>query len=172
MLNDTPQEKTPALERREMRKMGRIGKIGVCLLVAGGMLPSASANAETEVFEINKEYLCLTENALFASTKLAQHGEWSDPPKRFQIHIKPCDSGCLPQMSKDRPLAMMVKQSGAEMAVKYDGYRGRPDYHSNQGGSIILSGEDLSVTRMMVGSMPGADKHVALVMAAQCHPID
>ena len=59
MLNDTPQQKTPALERREMRKMGRIGKIGICLLIAGAMLPSASANAETEVFEINKEYLCL-----------------------------------------------------------------------------------------------------------------
>ena len=67
---------------------------------------------------------------------------------------------------------MMVKEPGSEWPVKFDGYRGRPDYHSNQGGSIVLSGEDLSVTRMMVGSMPGADKHVALVMAAQCHPID
>ncbi len=155
-----------------MPKMVGMGKLGLCLLAAGAMLPSAFANAEAEVFEINKEYLCLTETALFASTKLAQHGEWSDPPKRFQIHIKPCDSNCLPQKSKDRPLAMLVKEPGSEWPVQYDGYRGRPDYHSNQGGSIVLSGDDLSVTRMMVGSMPGADKHVSLVMAAQCHPID
>ena len=155
-----------------MRKMGRFGKTAACLLVAAVMLPSASAKAEAEVFEMNKEYLCLTENALFASTKLAQHGEWSDPPKRFQIHIKACDSDCLPQMSKDRPLAMTVKEPGTEWPIRYDGYRGQPDYHSNRGGSIILSGDDLSVTRITVGSMPGADKHVALVMAAQCHPID
>ena len=56
MLNDTPRQGSPALERREMRKMGRIGKIGICLLIAGAMLPSASANAETEVFEINKTH--------------------------------------------------------------------------------------------------------------------
>ena len=155
-----------------MHKMVGLGKLGLCLLAAGAMLPSASANAEAEVFEINKEYLCLTENALFASTKLAEHGEWSDPPKRFQIHIKPCEANCLPQKSKDRPLAMLVKEAGSEWPIQFDGYRGRPDYHSNQGGSIVLSGDDLSVTRMMVGSMPGADKHVSLVMAAQCHPID
>ena len=75
MLTDTPQERSPALEHREMRKMGRFGKTAACLLIAAVMLPPASAKAEAEVFEMNKEYLCLTENALFASTKLAQHGE-------------------------------------------------------------------------------------------------
>ncbi|MEO1661322.1 MAG: hypothetical protein AAFR51_10060 [Pseudomonadota bacterium] len=145
-------------------------KLGISFLVA--LCAWQYAVAFGEVFESNKDYLCLTEEALFASPKISQHGEWTDPPSRFQIQIKACETFCLPQRSKDRPLSLLLQEPETDWPQKFDGYRGRADYHSIEGGSVVLSGNDLSLTRTLVGSLPGAEQHVSLVLNARCHPID
>ncbi|MEP1143719.1 MAG: hypothetical protein ABJH52_08365 [Henriciella sp.] len=145
-------------------------KVGISFLAAFSIWQYSLAMGD--VFETNKEYVCLTESALYAAPKVAQHGEWSDPPSRFQINIKPCETFCLPQRSKERPLSLLLKEAETEWPQKYDGYRGQALYHSTEGGSVVLSPNDLTLTRTMIGSMPGAENHVSLVLGAQCHPID
>ncbi len=145
-------------------------KVGISFLAAFVIWQYSLAIGE--VFETNKEYLCLTETALYAAPKVAQHGEWTDPPSRFQIHIKPCETFCLPQRSKDRPLSLLLKESKSEWPTKFEGYFGQNDFHASLGGSIVLSQDDLTVTRTMIGSIPGAENRVSLILDAQCHPID
>ena len=145
-------------------------KFAACVVLGLAALQGLSALGE--VFESDKEYLCVTQSALYAAPKISDHGEWTDPPNRFQIQIRACDAFCLPQTSRDRPLSLLLTEGNADWPQRYNGYRGQPAYHSSMGGSVILSAEDLSLTRTMVGSMPGAEQHVSLVLSAQCHPID
>ncbi len=145
-------------------------KLGISFLIA--VCIWQSANAFGQVFESNRDYLCVTEEALFAAPKISQHGEWADPPSRFHVQIKTCETFCLPQRSKDKPLSLLLKEPEANWPQKYEGYRGRADYHSIEGGSVILSRDDLSLTRTIVGSLPGAEQQASLVLNAQCYPID
>lgn len=153
-----------------MSKMKATQNFGISFFAAFVICQCSLAMGE--VFETNKEYLCLTESALFASPKIAQHGEWSDPPRRFQIHIKTCETFCLPQQSKDRPLSLLLKEPESEWPHKFEGYIGQTDFHSAKGGAVVLNSEDLTVTRTMIGSMAGAENRVSLILDAQCHPID
>ena len=145
-------------------------RIGLCIAVASGLVGQASANSE--VFQINRDYLCATQEAYYAAPQLASHGVWTEPPTRFQVRIQACEVYCLPQKSKQRPLSLHILDAGQAQAQKFEGYRGQASFHSLSGGSVTVSATELSMTRMMVGSMPGAENQVSLVLAATCHPIE
>ena len=134
-------------------------------------LLGAPAIANEQGFATNQTYMCVTETALFAAPAIAQHGDWSDPPARFQVQILPCETFCLPQRSRERPLSLWVQETEDQWPVKFDGYRGRADYHSSEGGSVILSTAGLNLTRTMIGSMPGAENQVSLTLNAACYPV-
>ena len=144
----------------------------LCVVLAVSATALQYPSAFAERFEANTAYLCVTDTALFASPKTEQHGEWTDPPRRFQINIEACETFCLPQKSKDPPLSLFLQEPTTEWPIKYEGYRGQADYHAATGGSVVLSSDDLTLTRSMIGSLPGATQHVALVLEAKCHPID
>lgn len=142
----------------------------LCLIAA--IAGAAQAAANTEVFQINRDYLCATQTAYYAAPLLAASGTWTDAPTRFQMRIQACETYCLPQKSKQRPLSLHVIDSGKEWGQKFEGYRGQASFHSLNGGSVTVSATGLSLTRMMVGSLPGAENQVSYVLSATCHPID
>lgn len=145
-------------------------RIELCLVTA--LAVSAPAAANSEVFQINRDYLCATQTAYYAAPQLAAHGEWAEPPTRFQMRIQACETYCLPQKSKQAPLSLHILDSGQQWGQKYEGYRGRASFHSLSGGSVTVSSNNLSLTRMMIGSLPGAENQVSFVLSATCHPID
>lgn len=145
-------------------------RVALCLTTL--IAASAPAAANSEVFQINRNYLCATQTAYYAAPQLASQGEWSEPPTRFQMRIQACETYCLPQKSKQPPLSLHVMDSGQEWAQKYEGYRGQASFHSMSGGSVTVSSTDLSLTRMIIGSLPGAENQVSFVLSATCHPID
>lgn len=145
-------------------------RIGLGLVATLFCVPGAIAAGE--VFEMNRDYLCATEQAYFAAPSLASHGDWDAPPTRFQLRIQACETFCLPQVSKERPLSLHVQDEGSDWPQKFEGYRGQASFHSTNGGSVTVSSSGLSMTRMLIGSMPGAENQVSLVLSAKCHPID
>ena len=148
----------------------RFGEASAVLWLALACAPVALASEQG--FTTDQDYLCVTQTALFAAPAIAQHGEWSDPPERFQVKITLCDTFCLPQLSRERPLSLWVQEIDAQYPLKFDGYRGRAAYHSTAGGSVILSAGGLNLTRTMIGSMPGAENQVSLTLNAACYPMD
>ena len=145
-------------------------RIELCLAMA--IVASAPAAANSEVFQINRNYLCATQTAYYAAPQLSVSGEWTDPPTRFQMRIQACEIYCLPQKSKQPPLSLHVMDPGQGWGQKFEGYRGRASFHSLSGGSVTVSPNSLSLTRMMVGSLPGAENQVSFVLSATCHPIE
>lgn len=145
-------------------------RVELCL--AAAIATSAPAAANSEVFQINRNYLCATQTAYYAAPQLSVSGEWLEPPTRFQIRIQACEVYCLPQKSKQPPLSLHVMDSGQDWGQKFEGYRGRASFHSLSGGSVTVSSTNLSLTRMMIGSLPGAEDQVSFVLSATCHPID
>lgn len=145
-------------------------RIGLCF--ASVIAATAPAAANSEVFQINRDYLCATQAAHYAAPQLSSYGDWSEPPSRFQIRIQACETYCLPQKSKQPPLSLHVMEPGQTWAQKYEGYRGQASFHSLSGGSVTVSSTDLSLTRMMIGSLPGAENQVSFVLSATCHPIE
>ena len=142
----------------------------LCLASLISTLAPAAANSE--VFQINRNYLCATQTAYYAAPQISAYGEWTEPPTRFQIRILACEVYCLPQKSKEPPLSLHVMDSGQDWGQKFEGYRGRASFHSLNGGAVTVSPTNLSLTRMMIGSLPGAENQVSFVLSATCHPID
>ena len=149
-------------------KRHAVKAIGFALLA---LAASPSALANDQGFTTSQTYMCVTETALFAAPAIAQHGEWSDPPARFQVQILPCETFCLPPRSRERPLSLWVTEPDSQWPAKFDGYRGQAAYHSTKGGSVILSATGLGLTRTMIGSMPGAENQVSLTLNAACYPV-
>ena len=145
-------------------------RVALCLVTM--VVVSAPADANSEVFQINRDYLCATQTAYYAAPQVSAQGEWTEPPARFQMRIQACETYCLPQKSKQPPLSLHVMDSGQSWGQKFEGYRGQASFHSLNGGSVTVSSTNLSLTRMMIGSLPGAENQVSFVLSATCHPID
>ena len=145
-------------------------RIELCLVAV--IAAASPATANSEVFQINRDYLCATKTAYYAAPQVSAHGEWTDPPARFQMRIQACETFCLPQKSKQPPLSLHVMDSGQAWGQKFEGYRGQTSFHSLSGGSVTVSSTNLSLSRMMIGSLPGAENQVSFVLSATCHPID
>ena len=145
-------------------------RLGFCIAASTFLMGQAAAN--NEVFQLNRDYLCATQQAYYAAPQLSANGEWTDPPSRFQVRIQACETFSMPQKSKQRPLSLHVMDVDQDWAQKFEGYRGQASFHSLNGGSVIVSANDLSMTRMVIGSMPGAENQVSMVLSATCHPIE
>lgn len=144
-----------------------IEKLKMAVTVGAAVLSNQTVSAE--IFYMNRNYLCVTENAMYASPEMQDQGLWTASPKWFRINIKECTILCLPQKSREKPTSLSVSDPSGDWPKMFQGYRDERNYHAASGGSVVLSGTDLTLTRIFIGSMYGTSFPASMTLSARCH---
>ncbi len=138
------------------------------VMITSAQMPSTAAQR----FDLQRNYLCITRTAMYSAPALRDQGIWSDPPQRFKISFEECTIWCRPQKSREKPISLLLVDAGTNWPAKYEGYHDEPGYHSPAGGSVVLSGTDLTLTRSLTGTVAGEDSPAAFTLNAECYPIE